>query len=215
MNNIKHLDITVDIETLALTSNAAILQIAAVPWLRHAPESPFFPSIKPFVGHVDLRSCIKDNFDIDPCTMRWWASQPEELKASVLTAPCSPLEEILDAFADWIKEVKAEVGAETVCLWALGSDFDIANLRTAFSRYNLDLPVDYRYFRDARTFILEVGRHFMHMDAAPQQIENLNEVYDHLPPMPDEQGLKHDALHDARRTSWHVWSILKKMTQAA
>ena len=68
MLTMKHLDITFDLETLSLESNAAVLQLGAVAWNRHAdsPETLLVTESTPtFQTSVDLRTCVGSGFDFD------------------------------------------------------------------------------------------------------------------------------------------------------
>lgn len=200
MNQTDHLDITVDLESLSLSTNAAILQIAAVAWNRKAASNPFFADMLPFVGHVDIRSCVKDRFDICPNTVKWWGDQADAVKDSVLTPPAYPLKDVLESLAEWMQDAQKSTGAKTALLWAQGSDFDIANLRNAFARYQMPFPVSHHCFRDARTFILEMGCFVF-------ETQDMEDVYKKLLPLPGDE-MTHDAVHDAKRTSWNVWQLM-------
>ena len=96
----KHLDFTIDFETCSLSANAAPMQVAIVPWMRDAEKDPFdLPAadannltaddrerglgrIQPFVGYVDLRTCVVDGFDFDPETIKWWSEKSDVLFCS-------------------------------------------------------------------------------------------------------------------------------------
>lgn len=201
----KLIDITFDLESLSLASNAAVLQIAAVAFNRHANTSDeLFPiNIPPFQSKVDIRSCVADGFDFSPSTVKWWAEKSPEVKTEVLTGDCYPLKEVVRYFIDWLHEVKESTGSEQIFLWAQGSDFDISVLRTILRTYDLEseLPVPFHNFRDARTFIAEIGSHFA---AGEDGLIDHAKIYEALPPYTGE-GNVHNAVFDCLRTSWSVW----------
>lgn len=116
----KLIDITFDLESLSLASNAAIVQIAAVVFNRHASSADeLFPiNIPPFECKVDIRSCVADGFDFSPSTVKWWAEKPEEVKAEVLSGDCYPLQEVFSNFIEWLNEVKMATQSDMLCLWA-------------------------------------------------------------------------------------------------
>lgn len=229
----KILDITVDLETLSLTPNAAILQIAAVAWRRDAEDTPFFLThwrdedgsehVKmtehyTFDNVIDLRSCVALNMDFDQKTIDWWSRQRQEVKAAVLSDDHFDyiLSEALNSFMAWAAELASELDEKgcSLRLWSQGSDFDIAILRNACHKCGLTEQFDrvfpYASFRDARTFILELGKAVTYpffplsntVDVRPSGI------YQALPPFEGE-NLTHDALYDCEKTSWAVWSVMK------
>lgn len=201
----KLIDITFDLESLSLASNAAVLQIAAVAFNRHAATADeLFPiNLPPFQSKVDIRSCVADGFDFSPSTVKWWSEKSADIKAEVLSGDCYPLKEVVCTFIDWINEIKALSGADMVCLWAQGSDFDISVLRTILRTYDLEelLPVPFHNFRDARTFIAEIGSHFA---AGEDALIDHAKIYEALPPYTGD-GNVHNAVFDCLRTSWSVW----------
>ena len=68
----KELDITFDLETCSLASNAAVMQIAAVAWVRtHEVSESLFKEDDSYNTGVDLRSCVMDGLDFDPKTIAW------------------------------------------------------------------------------------------------------------------------------------------------
>jgi len=207
----RHLDVTIDLETLALSTNAAIVQIAAIPWNRQDPTDPFLSSVPNFEGYVDVRSCVMAGFDIEPKTARWWSAADKEVQTAVLTPPAFPLKDVLENLVRWIEDCKETCNAKTVCLWAQGSDFDIALLRNAFGRYELNFPVDRAFFRDSRTFILEFGAYAFFPNDPLCGVQCAEQVYKKLPEQTNVKKATHNAIYDAQRTTWQVWNILKKL----
>lgn len=213
--NIDHIDITFDLETCSLETNAAVIQIAAVAWVRGAdiPTMLFPNELPPFDVKIDLRSCVMDGFDFDNKTIQWWTEKPKKLRDSLSSGDCYPIEEAFREFCTWINDIKDQTGASMVSLWAQGSDFDIAILRHVCHKYDITLPVSHQDFRDARSFILEV----MASKERPGYVYDAKgQVYDSLPPFPKEacpDGQPHDALYDAMRTSWNVNECINLLRQ--
>ncbi len=206
----KHLDVTIDLETLSLSPNAAIVQIAAIPWNRFAPLSPFINEVN-FEGYVDVRSCIRDGFSVDTDTVKWWNRQDGEIKDVVFGNTPNELKDILEAFSRWLEDLKETTKVKTVSLWAQGTDFDIAILRNAFARYKLSFPVDHSFIRDARTFIIENGAYILMRDEPMGGIRCAEQVYSRLPELQNIKKQTHNAVYDAQRTTWQVWHILKQL----
>lgn len=217
-----HIDITFDLETVATTVNAAVMQVAAVVWLRDAVSDPF--DIKHvcdpvFDGHVDLRSCVVEGYDFSPETLKWWSVQSEQAKKAVCEGLAEPIEDVFRGFVQWIKEIKEEFNSDTLSLWCQGMDFDAAILRNTCRRYDIPLDdvVDYRDFRDCRTIICEAGR--TRLSAQGVTAVSLSQggtssqpsVYDVYEPLPSryaQYGALHDALYDAALSSWRTWQAL-------
>lgn len=98
---IGHLDFTIDFETCSLSANAAVMQVAVVPWLRDEDEDPFCkPQANtgtwsceglPYVGFVDLRTCVVDGFDFDRDTIKWWSERSDVAKMAVTAAHACPV----------------------------------------------------------------------------------------------------------------------------
>lgn len=204
----KHLDITLDLETCSLSTNAAVLQLAAVAWNRYAEDSNevFVTDIPTFDAKVDLRSCLMDGFDFDRDTCKWWADRPSKLRAEMMSGDCYPLEEVFRNFADWLTDAKQIAGADSLALWAQGADFDLAILRTVCRKYGIRLPLSYHDFRCARTFIIEVGANRV-LQEPLEGLKDHSKVYDCLPPCPLDDDA-HNALYDAQRTSYNLWNVL-------
>lgn len=211
----KHLDITFDLETLGLSSYAAVMQIAAVVWDRNLKENPFVYNldleVESFNQAIDLRTCVFDGFEFNQDTLNWWAKQNSNLKVSLLlNEELMPINEAFSNFIYWIADVKEKYDAESVCLWCQGSDFDISILKNVCKKYQIDLPIKYTDFRDARTFILET---IYKKDAGGFSFENVGINYKDISPLPTEfekqELILHNALYDCLKTTWNVWQMMK------
>ena len=155
-----HIDITFDLETAGRTANCAVMQVAAVAWQRDAESDPFYEDDMEhymYNEHIDLRTCLVDGFEFEPETVAWWSQRSEAAKRAVCAGLPEPVEEVFTSFLHWIEYVVKATGANSVCLWCQGSDFDIAILRNICHRYDLHLEdiIAHTQFRDARTVILE------------------------------------------------------------
>lgn len=207
----KVIDVTLELETLSLAVNAAVLQVAAVAAERYAetPLSVFPKDIMPFEAKVDLRSCAMEGFDFDKKTLRWWADKPKALRDLMASGDCYPIDEVFRQLNSWIEEVKQQTGVQDIMLWAQGSDMDIAILRHVCRHFNMPLPCKYWNFRDARTFIIEVVN-AIYYPVANAGLDDHKKVYDVLPPMPEDMtfgGEAHNVIFDAARTAWNVHQV--------
>ena len=101
----KHLDFTIDFETCAMTANAAVMQVAMVPWLRDNDDDPFpLKNTGVYVGYVDLRSCVVDGFDFDPETIKWWSERNWKAKEAVTKGEPKAVDNILIDILNYIRE---------------------------------------------------------------------------------------------------------------
>jgi len=168
-----HLDFTIDFETCALTTNAAPMQVAIVPWRRDAQDDPFavaddlnevtedesarWPD--PYEAYVDLRSCVVEGMDFDPATIDWWSRQSDEAKHAVCQGLAEPIADVTVGILDYLRNIVAQYRFDSICLWAHGMDVDIAILRSLCCRFDIDLEdiVPHTSFRDCRTLILEAA----------------------------------------------------------
>lgn len=228
----RHLDITIDFETCAMTANAAPIQVAMVPWLRDNDTGPFCneQEVQPFVGYVDLRSCVVDGFDFDPETIRWWAGRSFKAKEAVCKGEPDSVDNVLIGMLNYIRELRAKYELTSICVWCQGMDFDIAILRNLCRKYGVELEEDIPHtsFRDCRTVILEAayreacraieGRSVNTEGIAlPGDIRlNPSLAYKFFTPLPDRYAAgseAHDALYDAYRSSWNTWQALKWLSE--
>lgn len=223
----KHLDITIDFETCAMTANAAVMQVAMAPWLRDNDADPFsFDDMDIYEGCVDLRTCVVDGFDFDPETIKWWSERNLKAKEAVTKGEPKAVDDVLIGMLNYIRELKEKHALTSIFVWCQGMDFDIAILRNLCRKYGVKLEEDIPHtsFRDCRTVILEAAL----IEASrslngkstrangiilPEQIlAGSYDVYKMFDPLPERYSAgseAHDALYDALRSSWNTWQALK------
>lgn len=169
----KHLDFTIDFETCALSANAAVIQVAIVPWRRDAQDDPFAVADDldevtegesarrpdPYEAYVDLRSCVVEGMDFDPETICWWSRQSDDAKHAVCKGLAEPVADITVGALNYLRDIAKQYQLDSICLWAHGMDVDCAILRSLCRRFDIDLEniVPHTSFRDCRTLILEAA----------------------------------------------------------
>lgn len=225
------IDITIDFETCALPATAAIMSVGAVAWKRYDTENPFFEKsdgllrYPTFSANVDLRSCFVKGFTFDQKTAEWWSQQSEEAKQALLDDddgdnPCLPIDVVITDLLGWIKdEVLATLGDTDLCLWAQGTDFDVAILRYACYKLGIEFNVKHTQFRDHRTYYLEGARllweannTFDHnsvpfsVDWAYGQTQDYQDIAD--------DGAAHDPIFDCKRSIYSTWQMMKRMRES-
>lgn len=135
--------IMLDLETLASTEDAAIIQIAAVAFDPVSGEiaSEFSVHISKTIGHIN------------PETVFWWMQQAA---ASTVGKACA--ESDTDAlaavfyFGEWVKSL-GEIGG----VWSFPASFDLPVLSSAYAKAHLPKPWHYRAERCARTVLALAG----------------------------------------------------------
>ena len=215
------LDISIDLETCSLCPTAAVMSIGAVAWRRDNTASPFYnlkggkqdPACV-FSCHIDLRSMFINGFAFDEKTAEWWKAKTDEAKASLLSSdsyelPCRPIDVAVKDLFEWMQDFKKEQGEQDICLWAQGSDFDIAILRYICYKFGIDMPLPHTGFRDHRTFIYEAARLICKARGEfydPSKAYYLVEDYKNI-----EKGAEHDPVFDCNRSIYSTWQMMRKL----
>lgn len=133
--------IMLDLETMGLCGNSAIVSIGAVVF---DPQSGILG--KTFYANVDLSSCVEYGLEVDAATVAWWSFQNSEAKQS-LFKDLKPLEEALNAFTQFIYQF------EKVKIWGNGLGFDNVIIKNAYAAIKQDRPWNDFQDRDMRTIV--------------------------------------------------------------
>lgn len=163
----------VDIESLSLKPNAAILSIGAVKFDMKGIQDEFYVNIRE-LDHSVLRA---QGFDVDRETVKWWAEQSPEAKAVLQTNVVS-LGEALALFSDWL-------GEDCPGLWGNGSDFDNSAIKNAYQIIGAPVPWSYkanRCYRTIKSLYPEIkaerfGVHHYALDDAKYQALHLIQIF--------------------------------------
>lgn len=149
------MDVMIDIETMANTSNSVILQIGAVVFDRVSGEISH-----KFKTNVEAQSGIDIGLEANMDTIEWWMSQSEEARSSIFAEPkqdiCSALETLSNWFINtWIKvtgKKTHEYDSKDIKLWCHAT-FDEPILENAYHKCKLKTPWHFRSVRDIRTLV--------------------------------------------------------------
>lgn len=136
-------DIMIDLETLATSTDAAILTIGAVkfdPFGRELQE----PEMDSFYVRVDLDSCNEIGLVTNDDTIAWWANQSKEAQEEAFGD--GNRVHIKDAFDQLYKFCW---GAKRV--WSNGAAFDVPICETVYKRIGKAIPWSFWQVRDVRT----------------------------------------------------------------
>ena len=133
------IDVMVDLETLAINTNAAIVSIGAV--AMNFKTNQLIPNT--FYERIDIGSSFASGGMVDSDTIKWWLQQPDESRNEI-SYGISDMKEVLVKFCMWIngKEIR---------LWGNGAGFDPVILRNTYKRLNLQAPWEFRNDRCYRT----------------------------------------------------------------
>lgn len=216
-----------DLETTSLTPTAAVMSVGMEAWKRYDAHSPFFEEgngvlkFPTFSAHVDLRSMFLAGFTFSQDTADWWSQQSDEAKAALLAndsedgATCSPIDIVVKDAFDWIDDVKKTLGDEVVCLWAQGTDFDIAIWRNICYKLGIKFNISHTQFRDHRTYNLEAAQ--LILDFKRETFDNEKDFIEAAQALTQDYkdvagtNAAHDPCFDCRRSIYTTWQLMKKL----
>jgi exodeoxyribonuclease VIII len=167
-------EVMVDLETLSVRPNAAILVIGAIKFNRGEKWKDDFDikdldKLDFFYVRIKLDSCANAGLHIDPVTEKWWSEQDEESKYEALTNPFRvSLKEALMSFKEWFGY------NHYTKIWGNGSSFDCTILGEAYKRCGMEIPWKFFNERDLRT-VMDLGN--VRMCDLPQYGKH-NALYD-------------------------------------
>jgi len=134
------LNLMIDLETLSTEPNAAILSIAAKPFLHSEPRETFYMRLDPlqYDAYSPAYSVCQD-------TINWWDKQHPAARREVFGGTESILT-AMTAFSFYCISLDAQI-----IPWSKGSDFDLPILANAFDQCNIPIPWKYDDHRCFRT----------------------------------------------------------------
>ena len=141
------INIVLDLETLSLQEDAAILQIGCC--------IPQFDRVKipegishEFEVTVAYDIAVKSEFHKDSETMDWWEKQDPRVRKLVFSGQ-NNYEDALHQLVFWLDNLRL-AGAD-IAIWGNGSDFDNRLLTYTLNCYGFKKCWDFRNNRDLRT----------------------------------------------------------------
>lgn len=133
------LQMMVDIETLALSTDALVLQVGFCIF-------DFENVDMRFMANYNMDRNLQENRAIDYSTVAWWAFQHLEARESVFApSKTHTIGELWDLMEPWAKEVDG--------VWANSPQFDLAILKSLFGGKT---PWNFRQERDFRTMVKQL-----------------------------------------------------------
>lgn len=128
-------NIMLDLETLGLKHDAAILSIGAVAFSKCGISDEFYCV-------VNMSSCIAVGLSIDSETIEWWMKQSDEARSVFNDERAVALPMALNAFSEWIGRIGN--GKEDVRMWGNGASFDNVILSNAYAACGMKKPWSFR-----------------------------------------------------------------------
>ena len=177
------IEFMVDLETMGTGNDAAIVAIGAVAF--DAGNDYLLPAPEgEFYTPVSLASSMEVGLKCDASTILWWLEQ-EDAARQELIGRTVPLRQALSQFAGWVERLGPEKRKRTV--WGNGASFDNIILGSAFKACGMTPPWPFWGDRCYRT---------------------MKNMYPAIS-MPPFDGVKHNALVDARMQALHLLDILR------
>jgi hypothetical protein len=135
-----------DLETMGLSADAAILSVAAVAfdlwdWEADTEET--------WYSRITIQSNEEAHRRFDAGTIEWWLSQSKEAQASLFEAPMKLLHIALPELRQWADNLSPRV----ITVWAKDPDFDCVVLKDAMRKANVTWPFPYYNHRSVRTIL--------------------------------------------------------------
>ena len=131
------MNVMIDLETLGVSPNAAILSIGAV-------EFDDKQLGKEFEVFLNVNDCVKHGMVVEPDTVLWWMEQSEKARLSICNGKrvllAGALNQLVDAF-EW----------EGRKVWCNGAGFDFPILDNAFRCAGVTTPWKFWSTMDYRT----------------------------------------------------------------
>lgn len=182
------LEVMLDLETLSIQPDAAIISIGAVKFnpcgIIGQLGDPKDTNYRPFYAVLDLHSVVTEHgFRADGQTIKWWMSDKvsQEARAPFNSVETVPLEVALSSFWEWF-------GPESMPTWGNGANFDNVILRSAFDKLHGTCPFKFYHDRCFRTvkslypgveYVKPTLAHHALSDAEAQAI-HLQKLFNHL-----------------------------------
>lgn len=138
-----------------------------------------------FHVHIDIDSCLAAGRTVSGSTILWWLDQDEQARRKITEAHRIKLHDALLQLSTFIKDKDR--------VWGNGAAFDNAILSDAYR--SAGIPQPWRYWGD-------------------MCYRTLKNLYRHVA-KPDFEGVKHDALADAKNQAVHLQLIYDRIRSDA
>ncbi len=140
-----------DLETLGLCKNAAIIRIAAVVFNLDTGETREEIDLR-----INSKSCVKAGLQIDGDTVAWWLRENETaLNETFIPSLTTGLElrNALEQFTEWIERLRKDYDTKNIQIWGNGACSDNTWMMSAYDAVHMPIPWNYTNDRDLRTLV--------------------------------------------------------------
>lgn len=141
-NNKTPVRIMLDLETMSLEDNAAIIQIGACTFMTPKDQAKF-------VCYIDPKSSEEAGCHVSKETMEWWNKQNTQLRTLVFSGT-TPIQDALASFSGWVFQ-QCEGDYSRLKLYANGPEFDWVILKNAFYKVLGTWPFPHRAAQSTRS----------------------------------------------------------------
>lgn len=144
-------DIMVDLETMGVKSNAAIIAIGAVAFDLETGELG-----EEFYEVVKLESAVACGGIMQPSTVLWWMQQSDAARAEFKREGVD-LPRALVSFSQYVR--RTDITMQGIRIWGNGANFDNVLLRDSFERCSIPAPWMFwndRCFRTMKAMLPQV-----------------------------------------------------------
>jgi 3' exoribonuclease, RNase T-like len=167
------INLMVDLETMGLRPDAAIVSIGAVMFDANELGPEFYTP-------VCLEDCKRLGLTTDQSTVDWWAKQSEDARAAWSDEHAPMLLEVMSAFTQFVRQE----GGPDVLVWGNGAAFDPVLLESAYRVLDADPPWKFYNVRCFRTMknvysnfpVPRQGTHHHALDDAKHQARVLQHI---------------------------------------
>lgn len=161
--------VMVDLETMSLSPNAAILSIGAVEFGSEGLGEEFYARIR-------LDSAMREGGEVSASTIMWWLQQSDAARAEFAKPACA-INHALEDFSTYLSTIG---NVDEICVWGNGAAFDNVVLASAYHRLGWTMPWKYwndRCFRTVKCLLPQEelppreGTHHHALDDAKYQAQ--------------------------------------------
>ena len=178
-------DAMVDIETLDTRPSAVVIAIGVVLFNRREPKVPM-KELNLKLGKKALRDeQIAMGRTVNKETVAWWKGQDADAKRIFKQANVESTDEALNKLTAFLTH-----GDINLLIWGNGSDFDNTIVSSLYEAFGMEAPWKFWNNRCFRTFKGEHG---------------------HITRPPKFDGVKHDAVDDARQQALYLQAIYTEL----
>lgn len=178
-------DAMADIETLDTRPSAVVISIGVVLFNRREPKVKMKELNLKF-GKKEFRDeQIMMGRTVDKETVAWWKGQEPDAKRIFKQANVTSMEDALNKLTAFLTQ-----GDTNYLIWGNGSDFDNTIITSLYESFGMQAPWKFWNNRCFRTFKGEHG---------------------HITRPPEFQGVKHDAVDDARQQALYLQAIYAEL----